>query len=69
MQKGIRYALGVDVWFAEDRADWSNAFKAVEDALQCAGVIWNDRMIVRCLGGDRNVDKQNPRIEFELRRL
>ena len=68
-QKRIHYELGVDVFLARDAGDWSNFYKAVEDALQCAGLVWNDKQITRCLGGDRRIDKENPRVEIVLWRV
>lgn len=68
-QKARLFALGCNVFFPADNADWSNGLKVIEDALQCAGVLWNDKRIIQSLGGIRAVDKHNPRIEFELREL
>lgn len=66
---GAVYALGVTAFIAADRGDWSNFYKTVEDALQCAGLIWNDRLIRCSLGGWVVIDKENPRIVFELWRM
>jgi len=68
-QKKISYWLGVDVWFSWDSGDWDNAYKAVADSLQVAGFVWNDKRIVRSLGGWRYVDKDNPRISIHLERF
>lgn len=68
-QNKISYWLGVDVWFVRDSGDWDNAYKAVADSLQVAGIVWNDKRIVRSLGGWRYVDKENPRIKIHLERF
>lgn len=65
-QKKIFYSLGVDVYLSADKGDWSNFYKGVEDALQVAGLVWNDKQINRCLGGFRVIDRENPRIEMTL---
>ena len=67
-QNLITYALGVDVYLAKDAGDWSNFYKGAEDALQTAGMIWNDRKMTDSLGGKRRIDKKNPRIEIMLYR-
>lgn len=53
MRKKTWYCLGVDVCIKNDRGDWSNYLKAVEDALQYAGLIWDDKAVDLCLGGSR----------------
>lgn len=68
-QKKITYGLQMDVWFSRDSGDYSNALKVLEDALQGAGVIWDDKMIKRFEGGDSKIDRENPRIEFKFWRL
>ena len=69
IQRERYYGLGVNVYYSWDAGDNSNGKKVVEDALQCAGIIWDDKRIKQDLGGVREVDKHNPRIEFELREL
>lgn len=64
VQKQRFFALGVNVWLASDNADWDNVLKATTDAIQASGIIWNDKQVKVCLGGTREVDKENPRIEF-----
>lgn len=72
MQCGIRNAnidkrfkLTIDVYFASDRPDLDNALKVVEDCLQNAHVIKNDRLCAE-IHARKLIDKENPRIEFVI---
>lgn len=62
------FFLEVMVYPAQDRGDLSNFFKMVEDALQMAGVIYDDKRIVRIKGSLR-IDRECPRVSFTLSRL
>lgn len=67
-QNQYTYALGMDVILQRDTGDWSNYYKAVEDALQCARLIWDDRKMTDSLGGRKRVNAENPRVEIKLYR-
>ena len=68
-QKRYFYRLGVSAYVESDRADWDNLYKSAADSIQCAGLIWNDRLIEESLGGVRKIDKENPRLEITLERV
>lgn len=58
-----RFKLTVDVYFASDKSDLDNALKVIEDCLQTAKVIRNDRLCSE-IHARKLIDKNNPRIEF-----
>jgi len=60
-----RFKLVLDVFYPSRRADLDNALKVVLDSLQTCEAIDNDRHCVE-IHARRHLDKQNPRIEFEL---
>lgn len=59
------FKLSLDVFYPSRRADLDNSLKIVLDALQMAQAVKNDRDCVE-IHARRFVDKENPRIEFEL---
>lgn len=69
-KKGIckRFKLTVDVFFGSDRPDLDNAMKVLLDCLQSCEVIKNDRLCAE-IHARKLIDKQNPRIEFEIEEL
>lgn len=62
--KGL-FELKIDVYNSSQRPDLDNAFKIVLDCLQGCKAIKNDRNCVKIVA-QKFVDKENPRIEFEL---
>lgn len=60
------FSLSVDVYYPSRRADLDNSLKIILDCLQSCGAITNDRNCVE-INARRYVDKENPRIEFELK--
>lgn len=63
-----RFALRVDVYFRSDLPDLDNSLKVVLDCLQACGAIKNDRLCAE-ITARKLVDKQNPRVEFEIEEL
>lgn len=66
--KSHRYILDVAAFRSKETGDNDNFMKPCMDALQIAGVFANDSQIDY---GEhfKDIDKENPRIEFRLRRL
>lgn len=62
--KGL-FEININVYNSSQRPDLDNAFKICLDCLQSAKAIANDRNCVKIVA-QKFVDKQNPRIEFEL---
>lgn len=60
-----RFKLTIDVYFSSDRPDLDNALKVCLDCLQTANAIKNDRLCAE-IHARKLIDKENPRIEFEL---
>lgn len=60
-----RFKLTIDVYFSSDRPDLDNALKVVLDSLQTAKTIKNDRLCAE-IHARKLIDKENPRIEFEI---
>lgn len=60
-----RFKLTIDVYFNSDRPDLDNALKVCLDCLQTAKAIKNDRLCTE-IHARKLIDKENPRIEFEL---
>lgn len=56
----------VDVFYPSQRADLDNSLKVVLDCLQKAKAIKNDNKCVKIVA-QKFLDKNNPRIEFEIR--
>lgn len=63
-----RFELIVDVFYASDRPDLDNSLKVILDCLQTCKAIKNDRLCARIVA-QKLVDKNNPRIEFEIHPL
>lgn len=63
-----RYSLSVRVYAARDAGDLDNFIKCIKDAIQDAGLVWNDRRIDHFNDCWLFVDRKNPRIEFTLER-
>lgn len=55
----------MDFYFTSNRGDYGNGAKAVEDALQAAGILRNDRLIRRGTI-TKFVDKHRPRVEIHI---
>lgn len=60
-----RFKLTIDVYFSSDRPDLDNSCKVVLDMLQSCKVIKNDRLCSE-IHARKLIDKENPRIEFEI---
>ena len=60
------FELYLDVYFASNRPDLDGALKVILDCLQTCKAIRNDRLCVKIVA-QKFVDKERPRIEFELR--
>lgn len=60
-----RFKLTIDVYFSSDRPDLDNSLKVVEDCLQTAKAIKNDRLCSE-IHARKLIDKENPRIEFVI---
>ena len=59
------FRLEVDVFYENMRPDLDNCLKILLDCLQTCKVIKNDRYCVE-IHARKMVDKENPRIEYEL---
>lgn len=68
LKKTDRFNLDMEVFIKNDIGDRTNFQKGVEDALQEAGIIWNDKQVID--GRTKvTIDKTKPRIWLELRKL
>ena len=54
------------VYRAANRGDLVNYLQAIADALEAAGVVENDRLIVSWDGSRLLLDRKRPRVELEL---
>ena len=63
-----KFAIKIFVYFQSNRSDLDNAAKIILDCLQNCKVIENDRLCHR-LTMHKFIDKENPRIEFEITKL
>lgn len=63
-----KFAIEIFVYFQSNRSDLDNSAKIILDCLQNCNVIENDRLCHRLLMY-KFIDKENPRIEFEITRL
>lgn len=61
------FILEVDVYYPSQRSDLDNCLKVLLDCLQKVNAIKNDNTCVRIVA-NKFLDKQNPRIEFELKK-
>lgn len=55
----------MDFFFRSNRSDYNNGSKAVEDALEKAGILRNDRLIRRGTS-TKHVDRDRPRVEVVI---
>lgn len=62
------FELHIDVFNSSNRQDLDNALKEVLDCLQSCSAIKNDRNCVKIVA-QKFIDKENPRIEFEIREV
>lgn len=63
-----KFAIEIFVYFQSNRSDLDNSAKIILDCLQNCNVIENDRLCHR-LTMHKFIDKENPRIEFEITKL
>ena len=59
------FEFEIDVYYPSNRSDLDNSLKVVLDCLQKSKVIKNDNKCVKIIAR-KFVDKNNPRIEFEI---
>lgn len=59
------FKLRIDVYFDSNRKDLDNSLKATLDCLQSCKAITNDRNCVE-ITARKLIDKERPRIEFEI---
>ncbi len=55
----------IDVYYPSERSDLDNSLKIVLDCLQKCNAIQNDNKVVKIVA-QKFLDKNNPRIEFEI---
>ena len=63
-----KFSIEIFVYFQSSRSDLDNSAKIILDCLQNCNVIENDRLCHR-LVMHKFIDKDNPRIEFEITKL
>jgi Holliday junction resolvase RusA-like endonuclease len=63
-----KFSIKIHVYFQSNRSDLDNAAKIILDCLQSSKVIENDRLCHQ-LHMVKFIDKENPRIEFEITKL
>lgn len=63
-----KFSIEIFVYFQSNRSDLDNSAKIILDCLQNCNVIENDRLCHR-LVMHKFIDKDNPRIEFEISKL
>jgi Holliday junction resolvase RusA-like endonuclease len=63
-----KFAIEILVFFQSNRSDLDNSAKIILDCLQDCKAIENDRLCHR-LTMQKFIDKDNPRIEFEITKL
>ena len=64
----VPFQIWIEVYFQSNRSDLDNAAKVILDCLQKSGVIKNDRLC-SILVMKKYIDKDNPRIEFEIKAI
>jgi Holliday junction resolvase RusA-like endonuclease len=62
------FEIYIDVFYPSQRSDLDNSLKVVLDCLQKVKAIENDNKCVKILA-QKFLDKENPRIEFELKEI
>ena len=62
------FELHLNVFYENQRPDLDNCFKIVLDCLQGCRAIKNDRNCVKIIA-EKFIDKNNPRIEFEIKEI
>jgi Holliday junction resolvase RusA-like endonuclease len=63
-----KFSIEIFVYFQSNRSDLDNSAKIILDCLQNCNVIENDRLCHR-LVMHKFIDRDNPRIEFEISKL
>jgi len=63
-----KFAIEILVYFQSNRSDLDNSAKIILDCLQDCKAIENDRLCHK-LTMHKFIDKDNPRIEFEISKL
>lgn len=58
----------IDVYYPNQKSDLDNAMKVVLDSLQKVNAIKNDNKCVKIVA-NKFLDKNNPRIEFEIKEV
>lgn len=64
----VPFQIWIEVYFQSNRSDLDNSGKVILDCLQTSGVIKNDRLC-EVLVMRKHIDKENPRIEFEIKAI
>ena len=64
----VPFQIWIEVYFQSNRSDLDNSAKVILDCLQTSGVIKNDRLC-QVLVMRKHIDKENPRIEFEIKAI
>lgn len=64
----VPFQIWIEVYFQSNRSDLDNSAKVILDCLQTSGVIKNDRLC-SVLVMRKHIDKENPRIEFEIKAI
>lgn len=62
------FEIHLHVYYDSNRADLDNSLKIILDCLQMVKAITNDNNCVKILA-EKFIDKQKPRIEFELKAI
>jgi Holliday junction resolvase RusA-like endonuclease len=60
-----KFSITIHVYFQSNRSDLDNAAKIILDCLQACKIIENDRLCHE-LHMVKYIDKENPRIKFEI---
>jgi Holliday junction resolvase RusA-like endonuclease len=58
--------VSYDVYRKADRGDLGGFEAAIDDALQAAGILENDRLIVSRAHSAKHIDRANPRVEITI---
>lgn len=65
LRVNAKFRIEIDVWFRQQRSDLDNAAKVILDMLQKVSAIDNDNLLYE-LVMRKHIDKENPRIEFQI---